>query len=82
MAVMAARRIPGAVAAFAAVAVLASAAESGWVGDADRALFEHVRARRGKTGTAIARMVSALAEPTVVYPVLAVAGARAARRAG
>jgi hypothetical protein len=73
---------PGAVAAFAALAVLASAAADGWVADADRALFEQVRARRGKTGTVIARKVSALAEPAVVYPVLAVVGARAGCRAG
>jgi membrane-associated phospholipid phosphatase len=82
MAMIAARRIPSAVAAFAAVAVLASAATGGWVADADRALFEQVRARRGKTGTVIARRISALAEPTVVYPVLAVVGARAGWRRG
>jgi membrane-associated phospholipid phosphatase len=82
MAVTAARRIPGAVAAFAAVAVLASATAGGWAADADRALFEQVRARRGKAGIVIARRISALAEPAVVYPVLAVAGAAAARRAG
>jgi membrane-associated phospholipid phosphatase len=82
MAVMAAQRMPGAVAAFAAVAVLASAVGGGWAADADRALFEHVRARRGKTGTVIARRICALAEPAVVYPVLAVAGAGAACRAG
>jgi len=82
MAVIAARRIHGAVAAFAAAAVLASAAADGWVADADRALFEQVRARRGKTGTVIARRISALAEPAVVYPVLAVVGARAGWRRG
>jgi hypothetical protein len=83
MAVIAARRIHGAVAAFAAAAVLASAAAAdGWVADADRALFEQVRARRGKTGTVIARRISALAEPAVVYPVLAVVGARAGWRRG
>jgi undecaprenyl-diphosphatase len=82
MAVTAARRIPGTVAAFAAVAVLASATASGWAADADRALFEQVRARRGRTGTVIARKISALAEPAVMYPVLAGAGAAAARRAG
>ena len=80
MAVTAARRIPGAAAAFAAVWMLASAVGDGWAADADRALFEYVRTRRGRTGTVIARVVSALAEPAVVYPVLAIAGAGAARR--
>ncbi|HTT54791.1 MAG TPA: phosphatase PAP2 family protein [Streptosporangiaceae bacterium] len=82
MAVTAARRIPGAAAAFAAVWMLASAVGDGWAADADRVLFEHVRGRRGRTGTVIARVVSALAEPAVVYPVLAIVGASAARRAG
>jgi membrane-associated phospholipid phosphatase len=75
--------MPAAVAAFGVVAVLASA---GWDGTrlarADSAVFDRIRARRGRTGIAVARAVSALAEPDVVYPVLAVAGAGAARRRG
>jgi undecaprenyl-diphosphatase len=74
MAVIAARGRPGAIAAFAALTGLASAVGGGWLADADRALFEHVRARRGETGTAVARRISALAELAVVYPVLALAG--------
>ncbi len=46
----------------------------------DRCAFELVRARRGQTAIRVARMVSALAEPGVVYPVLALAGVGAARR--
>jgi membrane-associated phospholipid phosphatase len=83
MAVRAARRIPGAMADFAALAVIASAAAgSGRAADADRAVFERVRAGRTPAGIAVARAVSALAEPAVAYPLLAAAGARAARRAG
>jgi membrane-associated phospholipid phosphatase len=73
--------MPAAVAAFAAVTVLASASgDNGRVGTADRAVFDRVRARRSGTGITIARAVSALAEPEVIYPVLAAAGISAARR--
>ena len=82
MAVRAARGVPGVVAHFAALAVVASAAAGGWAAGADRAVFERVRAGRTPAGIAVARAVSALAEPAVVYPLLAAAGVRAARRAG
>jgi membrane-associated phospholipid phosphatase len=83
VAVTAAWRIPAAAASFAAVAVLAWAARgAGWLAEADQAVFERVRAHRGRTGITIARVASALAEPEVIYPVLAVAGAGAARRGG
>lgn len=49
---------------------------------ADRNVFEAIRARRNPMATSAARAVSALAEPEVVYPVLAVAGLIAARRDG
>jgi membrane-associated phospholipid phosphatase len=81
MAVAAARRI-GAAAAFAGAAVIASAADHGWLAAADRAGFEAVAARRHAAGTAVARAVSALAEPALVYPVLAAAGVVAPRRQG
>jgi undecaprenyl-diphosphatase len=73
----------GALAYFAALAVVASAtAGDGWAASADRAAFEHVRAGRTPAGIAVARAVSALAEPAVAYPLLAAAGAHAARRDG
>jgi len=81
MAVTADRRIAGAAAAFAALAVVASARDGGWLADADRALFEGVRAHRGRAGTVVARIISAFGEPAVVYPAL-LAGAGAARQAG
>lgn len=79
---IAAWRVSGAMAAFAAVAVLASAGDGSWLAGADRAVFERIRARRGRTGTAVARAVSALAESAVAYPVLGLAGAAACRRVG
>jgi membrane-associated phospholipid phosphatase len=82
MAVTAARQLVTAAAAFAGVAVLAAAADRGWLADADRRAFEAVRTRRGPATTRIAHAVSALAEPDVVYPVLALVGAAAARRDG
>ena len=74
-----ARRLQGAGAAFAGVAVLASAADCRWLAEADRRVFEAVRARRGPAATRIAHAISALAEPRVVYPVLVLAGAAAHR---
>jgi membrane-associated phospholipid phosphatase len=55
---------------------------TGSVSRPDRAVFELVRAHRGRRGIAVARAVSALAEPEVVYPLLAIAGAGAALRTG
>ena len=77
---MTARQLSAAAAAFAGVAVLASAADRGCLADADRRAFEAVCARRGPAVTRVAHAVSALAEPGVVYPVLALAGVAAARR--
>lgn len=83
MAVRTARRLAGALAYFAALAVVTSAtAGDGWATSADRAVFERVRAGRIPGGIAVARAVSALAEPAVVYPLLAATGAYAARRGG
>jgi undecaprenyl-diphosphatase len=73
-------RLAAGAAAFAGVAVLAAAADRGWLAKADRRAFEAVRARRAPVATRVAHATSALAEPTVVYPVLALAGAAAARR--
>lgn len=81
MAVTADRRVAGAVAAFATLAIIASAADDGHLQRADQALFEVVRAHRSRTRTMVARMVSAFGEPAVVYPVL-LAGGGAARNAG
>lgn len=82
MAVSRAGRGPAAVAAFAAVACLAFAADRGRLGAADRRLFAAIRARRSPAATSVARKVSGLAEPRVVYPVLVLAGAAAAARQG
>jgi membrane-associated phospholipid phosphatase len=79
----AARGIPGAVAHFAALAAVASAAaDGGWAADADRAVFERVQAGRTPAGIAVARAVSAFGEPAVAYPLLVAVGALTARRAG
>jgi len=75
-----ARRRQGALAAFAAAAFLAAAADHDRLGVVDRRIFEAIRARRGARMTGVARRISALAEPPVVYPVLLLAGAAAARR--
>lgn len=80
MAVTADRRTAGAAAAFTALAIVASAGKDGRLADADRALFEVIRAHRGRAGTVAARIISAFGEPAVVYPVI-VAGATA-RQAG
>jgi membrane-associated phospholipid phosphatase len=79
MAAPASRPLAAASAAFAAVAGLASATDRGWLADADRLAFAAVRERRTETATRVARAVSALAEPNVVCPVLALAGIAAAR---
>jgi len=80
MAVTGPRRVRAAVMAFAAPAAVAAAAGRGPVASADHAGFRAVLARRCPAGTAIARAVSALAEPRVVYPLVAAVGA--ARRDG
>jgi undecaprenyl-diphosphatase len=82
MAMTTARQLPAAAAAFAGVAVLASAADRGWLAEADRRVLAAVCARRGPAATRVAHAVSALAEPHVAYPVLAFAGVAAARRDG
>src|SRR5271156_5632797 len=77
-----ARRLAGA-AAFGALVLLVSriGGENRFV-RADRAAFETVRARRSRAGIVVAQAVSSLAEPEVVYPLLAVAGVAAAPRIG
>jgi membrane-associated phospholipid phosphatase len=82
MALRAVWRITGATTAFAVLAILASASEHGSLSDADRALFEVVRERRGPARTAVAQAVSTFGEPAVVCPVLTVVAALATRRAG
>ena len=74
------RQLTAAAAAFATIAGLASAADHGSLTDTDRRAFEAIRERRTESATRVARAVSALAEPTVVFPVLAFAGVAAARR--
>lgn len=76
------RRLPSAAAVCGAVLVLALCADQGAAADADRWAFEAVRARRGPAAVKAARMVSALAEPHVAYPALALAGVIGARRGG
>lgn len=76
----AARRLAATAAAFGGVTVLASAADRGWLADTDLRAFDAVRARRSPAATRVAHATSALAEPRVVYPVLALAGLAAARR--
>jgi len=83
VAVKVAREATGAIAFFAALAAVTSAAVGGgWAADADQAVFERVRASRTQSGVVVARAVSALAEPAVAYPLLAAVGVCAARRAG
>jgi membrane-associated phospholipid phosphatase len=80
MAVTGPRQLAAASVAFATLAGLAAAADHGWLADADRRGFEAIRERRTETATGVARALSALAEPAVVHPVLALAGAAAAGR--
>jgi membrane-associated phospholipid phosphatase len=66
-----------AAAAFAALAAVASRADAdGLLARADRAAYEKVRASRREPAVAAARRVSALAEPTVIYPVVVAVGLR------
>ena len=74
------RRIAEAAAAFAALVIVAAAADRGRLADADRALFETVCAHRGRAGTSAARVISALGEPAVLY--LGLIAGSAARKAG
>jgi len=80
MAVTSARRLTGAAVAFAAVLLLSSSADRGRLAGLDRQAFDAVRGRRGPAAVHVAHAVSALAEPHVAYPVLALAGLAAARR--
>jgi membrane-associated phospholipid phosphatase len=79
---MTARQLTAAATAFAGVGALASVADRGWLAEADRRAFEAIRTRRGPSATRVAHAVSALAEPGVVYPVLALAGIVVGRRDG
>jgi undecaprenyl-diphosphatase len=80
MAVTGIRRLLPAAGACGAVLALASCVDHGPAADLDRLAFEAVRARRGPGAIKVARIVSALAEPHVAYPVLALAGISGARR--
>jgi membrane-associated phospholipid phosphatase len=80
MAVTGRGRVRGAIVAFGAPALVAAATDRGRAASADRAGFRAVLARRCPAGITVARAVSALAEPGVVYPLLAAVGA--ARRDG
>jgi membrane-associated phospholipid phosphatase len=80
MALIAPRRVQAAIMAFAGPVAVAAAADRGWLARAERAGFRAVLASRCPAGTAVARAVSALAEPGAVYLLLAAAGA--ARRDG
>jgi hypothetical protein len=73
-------RLLSAAAVGVAVMALAYCADRGPFADLDRCAFEAVRARRRPGAVRAARAVSALAEPHVAYPLLALAGVSAARR--
>ena len=73
MAVTRPRQVRAAIMAFAAPTVVAAAVGRDWLASVDRAGFRAVLAHRCPAGTAVARVVSALAEPGVVYPLLAAA---------
>jgi membrane-associated phospholipid phosphatase len=74
-----ARRLLPAAAACGAVLVLASSADDGLAAGLDGRAFEAVRVHRGPVAVKVARIVSALAEPHVAYPVLALAVISGAR---
>jgi undecaprenyl-diphosphatase len=80
VAVTGTRRLLFAATACGAALVLAASADHGLAAGLDRRAFEAVRARRGPGAVQVARVVSALAEPHVAYPVLALAGMCGARR--
>jgi membrane-associated phospholipid phosphatase len=75
MAVTGARRVRAGIVALGAPTVVAAAVRRGWPASVDNAGFRAVQKRRCSAGTAVARAVSALAEPGVVYPLLAAVGA-------
>jgi membrane-associated phospholipid phosphatase len=79
MAVTGLRRLLPAAASCGAVLALAYSAQHGLSASLDRRAFEAVRARRGPGAVKIARIVSALAEPHIMYPVVALAGISGAR---
>jgi membrane-associated phospholipid phosphatase len=80
VAVTGTHRLLRAAAAYGAVLVLAYSADHGLAAGLDRRAFEAVRARRGPGAVKVARFVSGLAEPHIVYPVLAFAGISGARQ--
>jgi undecaprenyl-diphosphatase len=81
--VTAAKQLRCAAATFAAVVALASAADTNWLAVADRAVLEQFQAHRSRTGTAVARALSSLGEPGLIFPAVAVAGmAACCRREG
>ena len=68
-------------AAFAAMAIIASrVTQQGLLAHADRAAFAAVRTRRCPAGIAVARAISAFAEPGVTYPAAVLAGITASGR--
>ncbi len=73
MALTGRRRVGAAIMAFAGPVALAATADRGWLARADHAGFRAVLASRCPAGTVAARALSALAEPGVVYPLLAAA---------
>jgi membrane-associated phospholipid phosphatase len=80
MAVTGTRRLGAGAVSVGAVLLLASSADRGRLATLDRRGFEAVRGRRSPGTIRVAHAVSALAEPHVAYPVLALAGIAAARR--
>lgn len=72
---MSPQRVRAAVMAFAAPAVVAAAVGRGRLASVDHAGFRAILTRRCPAGITLARAVSALAEPGVVYPLLVAAGA-------
>ena len=80
MAASAIRRLLPALTVCGTVLVLASCVDHGPLSDLDSRGFTAVRDRRGPGAVKVARIVSALAEPHVAYPVLALASTRRARR--
>ena len=80
MAVTGPPRVGAAIFAFAAPTVVAAAVGRGWPASVDHSGFRAVLALRCPAGITIARVISTLAEPGVVYPLLAAVGA--ARRDG
>jgi membrane-associated phospholipid phosphatase len=80
VAVTVTRRLAAAAAAFGAVLLLSESADRGRLAGPDRHAFEAVRGRRSPGMIKMAHVVSAMAEPHVAYPALALAGIAAARR--